>query len=442
MCGLVGMAGDLSHSHRTKVMRDLLDVCQLRGRDSTGVVKVDNDLDYTWVKQVMTPNVLCESRIYQETIEKGDASVLIGHTRHKTLGDLTINSAHPFDVADKGICGVHNGTLRNYSHLKGHSHNKVDSEVLYNHLAETSPEETFSNIEGAWACVWWDANEKMLNFIRNDKRPLFFAWSKDGRQMFWASEDWMLGAVSRNQDFWADKSGQQIFELPVNQLWRFSIDPKANKQQNPITMKAIHKIEPKAIRTSSSHSYNYGGYGGYTGNYSRQGGEVADPFPKDRRNQAQTGGTKPKAGDQSTSSISNVAYLNRSAQSSVSSTGKSTPTSCTRNTASQQQQNILLCPTTNKEKPSEGSSKSVNRLTVRSTTTGVSFRTVAGMDYITDNRTKTEYPVDVFYDNIGGECSFCHTEIFEKEDVHSFIDKNRIICTKCAQPPVLENNYD
>lgn len=43
MCGIVGIAGKITHQAKNVVFKDFLDVCQVRGRDSTGVIKVRDD---------------------------------------------------------------------------------------------------------------------------------------------------------------------------------------------------------------------------------------------------------------------------------------------------------------------------------------------------------------------------------------------------------------
>jgi len=133
MCGIVGIAGKITHQAKNVVFKDFLDVCQVRGRDSTGVIKVrdDKDQSYTWVKSVGTPSSLFDFRKYETEIERGDAVALVGHCRHKTSGEVSVKNAHPFDFPDEGIIGVHNGTLRNQHTLDGHHYSKVDSEILY-----------------------------------------------------------------------------------------------------------------------------------------------------------------------------------------------------------------------------------------------------------------------------------------------------------------------
>lgn len=266
MCGLIGMVGDIPYQMRSGLFKDMLDVCQVRGRDSTGVIKVQKDLEYTWAKQIGSPHFLYESSMYDKLITTGEAAALIGHCRAKTVGEVSVKNAHPFDFPEKGIVGVHNGTLTGHSKLDTYVYGKVDSEVLYGHLAENGPEDTFNRLEGAWACIWWDNEKKTLNFIRNSQRPLWFTWSKDMRTMFFASELWMFGVISRKLDLWdGGKEKKVYYQLPENHLWSFRIKPDAKKDDPVITMLPQKEIlvEKKYLPVTG----NYAAHGGSGGNY-------------------------------------------------------------------------------------------------------------------------------------------------------------------------------
>ena len=481
-CGLIGVAGELTHLVRTQLFKDMLDVCQVRGRDSTGVIKVDKDLDYTWVKQIGAPNVLYESRTYENAIEKGgESSILIGHTRAKTIGEVSVKNAHPFDFEEQGICGVHNGTLQGTSKLDGYQYQKVDSEVLYNHLALNGPEDTFSKAEGAFACVWWNDKEKTLNFIRNDQRPLWFTWSEDMKMMFWASEIWMFGVIGRKVKLWdGGEEKQKYVELPLNTLWSFRINPKASGKEKLMRLRV-----PKAIAPFVRPVYNYqrttGGMGFHGASYhstpvnrwreilpglhvrsnesetktegatttsSTQGGSVVRPFqgptPEAQKvalNDSITELFGLEDGETSTP-ISNVSYLNISARSSASGRGSANTKRSTRNVLSLPGATTKTSPQSNNDigsaLPSSSCERTKNSISQSSRLLckGVSFREVAGISYITDNRTKDEYTFDEFYMNTGGVCSCCK-EFFKVNlsSVGEFLDKNTVLCKTCLESP-------
>lgn len=459
MCGLVGVAGDVLVRTRDKVFRDMLDVCQVRGRDSTGVIKIDVDGDVDWVKQLGPPTYLCDSRQYEKRIGTGLAGALIGHCRHKTVGDVNVKSAHPFE--SEHICGVHNGTLRAYGKLDGYSYDKVDSEVLYEHLSKNGPEETFNQIEGAWACVWWDDKEKTLNFIRNDQRTLWFTWSKDLRRMYWASEIWMFGAVERTEELWdGGEDKKKYVPLPTNTLWRFTLNPKATSQEKPLAMKPIRVIEPKktevrsyqgnwAARNSGSASASDDWEMGPGGVWRRKGApakeagqqKVQTPFVPDNKEQLNDPlpnhlKKESTQDDGTTTPISAVAYLKHSLNSSDSQTGSTQSQSSRRNILSLPNLSSKSSDQTNKGGSLGNSGKSCLTLSPPQRT-NVSFRSVAGVQYITNNLTKDEYEVTQFEKNTNCVCSFCKEPIGDLSEVHTIYKEGEaFVCVSCSRESV------
>jgi|GEM_PF-5133668 len=457
MCGLVGMAGDISYQAVSTVFKNMLDVAQVRGRDSTGVIRVDKDLDYTWAKQVGPPNWLYESRVYENTIEKADTCVLIGHTRSKTVGDVNVKNAHPFDYPDEGICGVHNGTLRSYSHLDGYTFQKVDSEVLYNHLSKNGAAETFNDIDGAWACVWWDDNEKTLNFIRNDQRPLWFTWSKDGKTMFWASEPWMFGAVATKIELWDGGEQKKVYiELPINQLWSFRIHPKAKGDEKFVTIKPPVIIEKKKKEFGHGGTWRHGQ--GSASHWERQndgtyirptpgnnlgtnkGGEVANPFQAARElllDDPLPRNLSDGVDEGTNSCMSNVHFLNTSVHSSDSTIASRSSRDSARSTLSLPARNSITSLPKPKDEHSDDTAMSCSssRKGMLRLLTGVSFREVSGIKYITNNTTKDEWSEGIFMANTSGFCTFCKEKVDDIRQVGEILDKNSFLCVSCLKEP-------
>ena len=63
---------------------------------------------------------------------------------------------------------------------------------------------------------------------------------------------------------------------------------------------------------------------------------------------------------------------------------------------------------------------------------GVSFRHVAGMDYITDNKTGVEIEATLFKYNTKGVCSDCQTPLQDIKDVGEILDRNSYLCVNCV----------
>lgn len=466
MCGLVGVAGDVSYRVRTKIFKDMLDVCQLRGRDSTGVIKVTKDLEYDHMKQVGPPVYLYDSNMWDKQIEAGDAAALVGHCRHKTSGDVNRRNAHPFDFPEHGIIGVHNGTLRSHQKLDTYTYQKVDSEVLYGHLAQNGPEETFNKTEGAWACVWWNDQEKTLNFIRNDQRPLWFTWSKDARMMFWASEPWMFGSVARDIDLWDGGEQKQVYiPLPINTLWSFRLNPNAKGEDRTVTMRPAKIIDPAPEKKWNSHHFtpaarNTGGSTNHRvanspshwekqadGTYKPvgKGGKVADPFQQGVQKGKEvlllndklddlTGTTQEEPG---TTNMSNVSFLTHSAKRTESSTRPTNTGKSSRNILSLPERTSKSSQQTNSDVQCEKleSLSPRSKMSPMALVAGVSHRTVLGINYITDNRNSAEFSEDRFLKANNGICSFCKSPT-SLEGVGTILnDKLDFICNPCLSEP-------
>lgn len=215
MCGLVGFFGDLSHQER-RMFRTLLILDTLRGEDSTGVFIADQNGNYDLVKSVGVPfdlfyyannlkefgdqpKLVVRNSTFEKVPEKffdhsgvvdfTTPRLLMGHNRLATIGEINAETAHPFDF--EHIVGAHNGTL-NKSFLnkcKSVDLYTVDSQVMFHELNETqSLDDLWAKLDGAAALTIWHKETKSLNLIRNDKRPLFFIRSNDGKKIMWASK--------------------------------------------------------------------------------------------------------------------------------------------------------------------------------------------------------------------------------------------------------------
>lgn len=203
MCGLIGMAGFLEHKHKL-AMKDLLFLNSLRGKDSTGLTAIKRDRTVQTRKMTIPGYEFIDHPLVEKTFSHADQA-WIGHGRYKTMGDVSRANAHPFEVLDENddvyLVGTHNGTLQNKYELE----RKVgkfdtDSEALFN-LFATAPnyKEAVKQLQGAWSLVWWDPTMDSIHFLRNEERPLTYAYTKDYKVIVWASEAWMIiNACRRN----------------------------------------------------------------------------------------------------------------------------------------------------------------------------------------------------------------------------------------------------
>lgn len=246
MCGIVGVFGNIIKRHEN-AFQQLLVVDQLRGQDSTGMIRVPRfNTPVETQKAVGTPDMLMHSKVH-EKIMSGVHRALIGHNRAATKGAVNRNNAHPFEF--EHIVGVHNGSLRSYVQLDGYGDHQVDSHVLYQHINNKGLRDMVDKCEGAMSLVWWDKRSDELNFYRNSERPMFLAYSsKDGVLMF-GSEYGML-------DWIADRNGillESIEETPKDMHLRFSLPASATKFEKPVAevvTKVVKTFFPKVVVTN------------------------------------------------------------------------------------------------------------------------------------------------------------------------------------------------
>jgi predicted glutamine amidotransferase len=230
MCGIVGMAGEVTAQHE-KVLRTLLVLDCIRGEDSTGIAVVPRATNNVKIaKQVGDPFQLFDHKSYDKALQ-GTHRCIIGHNRYATSGAVSRVTAHPFE--NDSFVGVHNGTLKNKWKLADANQFTVDSENLYHHMHLHGLHDLLATMDGAWALVWWDKQMESLNLLRNKERTLFYAMSKDEKVIFWASEYWMLHAALGRAGI--DYTNVEI--LPEDTHVTISIG-KDGKLSKPIARKA------------------------------------------------------------------------------------------------------------------------------------------------------------------------------------------------------------
>lgn len=205
MCGIVGYAGHCNHKI-AKMFKNMLFFNTVRGVDATGIAMVPEDKtrrteeDTILYKIPVNAPTFIDTEYGKSLLLRNNNCVAIGHNRKATSGDKSPQNCHPFLYPE--LVGAHNGTIPYLSlrELKSlPSYGTTDSEQLFNNIVKGGLEETISKISGAWALVWYDYKTREMNFLRNTERPLTYAFSEDGKTLFWASEAWMIsGAAERN----------------------------------------------------------------------------------------------------------------------------------------------------------------------------------------------------------------------------------------------------
>lgn len=271
MCGLVGFySPGLASDDDIQLLKNLLVVDQIRGMHATGVAKVktkENEVSY--VKGAFDAVTFLSQEETQDFLHMDRGNIYIGHNRYATMGDKTDHdNAHPF--MQDHITLVHNGGVDwgALDQLEGY-HDKdvtVDSHMVTMTIAKHGIRKAVTEyLSGAFALVWWDQDERSLNFIRNSDRPLFMGVTTTGT-LVWASEKGML-------DVFLDRPGKYKYKVVPTALakdshYKFTFDENGKLLgQNPTLTPMEFFDVPKPVVNNYSGYYSTGSHGS-SGNYS------------------------------------------------------------------------------------------------------------------------------------------------------------------------------
>lgn len=251
MCGLVGMAGDVTGSWRD-LFAQLLVIDSFRGIHSTGAGLVPRYFkdDPFVIKALGHPFNLLHSDKYDAAMRTQNSyKLLLGHNRYATIGAKTADNAHPFQFKD--VMGAHNGTLdKNSVNLLQELYGEfgTDSETIMAAIQLVGIEKALESMSGAWALTWYDQRKNTINFLRSSQRPLHYCYSKDRCTLIWASELEMLKYIMNRSGkgdektayFSATTDTHLSWEIPDSVNKKFdSPDQVARKGQNWIRSKWI-----------------------------------------------------------------------------------------------------------------------------------------------------------------------------------------------------------
>lgn len=244
MCGLVGVVGDLYQQDK-RMFDYMLKLDTVRGPHSTGVAYINNHKreQVRIVKDAVTPYQLVHNPLYwngnadKRDAIGGDLVALMGHNRWATVGAINAENAHPFEAGK--IVGMHNGTLSDFNRKKlvDHEYYGTDSEALMFNFDFLGVENTIPKIEGAWALTWYNKEEDTFNILRNKERPLYYAWKKNGKVLYYASEYWMIYAAA--EKFNIELEDDTVYHIEIDQHYSFKLGKPNEFGKHCLTKKEL-----------------------------------------------------------------------------------------------------------------------------------------------------------------------------------------------------------
>ncbi len=311
MCGIVGTAGDLAYRDEA-LMKKLLIIDYFRGNDSTGLAAVRNTGEIHVAKVPSNPIDLFDMGKFKTTLNGNMSKAFIGHNRAATRGLINHANTHPFEVDH--IVGAHNGTLDTASIKRLEDELgemfAVDSLALITGIAKLGLKKTIALLspESSWSIVYYDSKENTLNFLRNKERPMWYAFSKNFNQIFWASEwEFIDAAIKLSVGYELATEGERAFcYFPTDENVHYAFDldvfkggctkkPKAKAKTvkgreapvpaaavlgyDPFTRRegTLHQNGPSNKRSSKTTSGTSGG-GTTSGNIVHLMGDLGEPL--------------------------------------------------------------------------------------------------------------------------------------------------------------------
>lgn len=183
---------------------------------------MQNNGDVMIVKEASKAADFIDTEEYKSILKRtwSRGAALIGHNRKATRGIVNDENAHPFVVDDKIIL-VHNGTM--FGDHKKIADVEVDSHAIAHAIHEKKGDVSaaLSSFDAAFALIWYDFENGVLNLIRNTQRPLH--WVETDNEWLYASEAAMLNfVVERNK--LNVKDGPK--ELKEHVLQKFTLNPR------------------------------------------------------------------------------------------------------------------------------------------------------------------------------------------------------------------------
>lgn len=270
MCGIVGVISANYGSNNRKFLADGGVVGQLRGYDSTGIAQQSITGQVSTFKLATIGTYFVGDKTVAKLLDgAGAATITFLHHRAATQGKVNAGNAHPFSIdrlddSKTKVVGVHNGSLNNWKNKHNGKFYEVDSEWALSRITDEG-DDAFKEIEGPYAFVWMDtAHKHKLFMCRNSGRPMHVVFSKDKKQMFFASEAGMLTWLCDRNNIDVEN---EILALTPGEIYEFDargttvtvtsrkapgvVVPPAKTAASTTTTTAVKDVAPRNFHSTS-----------------------------------------------------------------------------------------------------------------------------------------------------------------------------------------------
>ena len=204
MCGIAGYFCFGKKRPEKRILNNLLEETQIRGKDATGISFIKGKALHV-IKAAQSASKFVESNEEWLALEESKLpKYMIMHTRYKTKGDQANNmNNHP--VFRDGLALVHNGGISNdddlYDEFKFSRDAQVDTEAILALLEDKKDEgwsgmkEQVSKLRGSFAVAAIDTRQpNSICFFRHTN-PIEFAIDEENDILYFASTENILDSA-------------------------------------------------------------------------------------------------------------------------------------------------------------------------------------------------------------------------------------------------------
>ena len=274
MCGIFGLAKqkNAQTEYQTKqlerVLTRLTALSVVRGEDSTGLAFVSSGNNPVIFKSLKKSSNLVKHRDWSKIIEQltPETSVVLGHTRLKTTGKISLDNAHPFHIGS--VIGTHNGIIYNHEDISVNKKEvyQVDSQAMFALFdSNNNLQECLDEIYGDYALAWTRDNKDILYLLKQDGRPCYFGYWKEARVLLYASQKNILEEAIKETDISikiVESSNDALYTMDTSKF-----NSKINFTKKLYETNTIASNYVLQNRYSYVGNYNYGEFADYNNSY-------------------------------------------------------------------------------------------------------------------------------------------------------------------------------